>query len=317
MAKNTPDNTQSSTSNQSGPFSSSNTTTSGKSNSLLLIGAIIVIVVIIIGIAYYAITKLSSGSSTPTSATLNSISNSSLNQTAALFLTDLKNSQYVSALHVTYFESNATIYSTPPGANYSIAITSNQTVQSYKLNDYNRTDVINLFAYTNTKDGDVLSENVSDIEYYNSNTTIICFNQTTYELGAKTNSSLQCESGDGGESFIEQFPFTADNITAFAFVIDNATYSLKYVGTETYIGRSCDDFIISNETTSNLLTNYSAFSMCLDHQYGVPLYFNATEVVGGIPNSTVYTATALSTNVTASDFVIPQAYLDNVSHSII
>jgi hypothetical protein len=116
-------------------------------------------------------------------------------------------------------------------------------------------------------------------------------------------------------SFIEATPYTAVNVSSLSYLVFNSTVS--YTGTKTIAGRGCDNFIISNATASNLQSNYSIFNICLDNQYGIPLYLNQTVVSGGIPSSFAVTATAVSANASSSEFVIPQQYLNAIPKSII
>lgn len=305
-------------SSQSTTTGSTSTTSSstGRTNPLLYV-AIIAVLVIIIVIAYYALSGikgLTSGSSLSSNQILSNVSNSSLNQTQSMFINDLKKSEGISDLYVSYYSSNATEHITE-STNLTVAISSNQTIDSYKMGNYNKTVNTGIQAYTNTKNGEVISENVSTLYYYNTNTTLTCFNDTIYSAGLVTNSSLYCGSGDQGLSYLEETPSTAANVSALSYLVFNTT--VTYSGTKTIAGRSCDNFIISNATGANLESNYSVFNLCLDTQYGVPLLFNETDVVNGVPNSFAFTATAFSTNVSSSEFVIPPAYLDSVSQSII
>jgi hypothetical protein len=305
-----------STSSQANATSASQTGTGPKKRTfVLLLAAIAVILVIIIVFVYYGYTSLTQGKQQTGTQILNNISNSSLNQTDTLFINDIKKSEGVSTLHVTYYSSNKTIYAPSPTGNYTLAVSNNQTVSSYKMGNYNRTDINIVQGYTDTKTGIVLLQNVSGLEYYNTNATIICFNETTYSSGILTNSSLQCQKGDDGQSYVEEYPFTADNISSLSVLVLEG--SIRYAGQQTIIGRSCDEFDYSNATSPNPLSNYTEMDMCLDTQYGIPLYLNTTFVSGGIPNSTAYTATSFTTNVSASELAIPQAYLSNVSQSII
>jgi hypothetical protein len=93
--------------------------------------------------------------------------------------------------------------------------------------------------------------------------------------------------------------------------------TVTYSGSKSIAGRNCDDFIISNATGANLQSNYSVFNLCIDTQYGVPLYFNETDVTNGVPGSFAFTATSVSTDVPSSEFVIPQQYINAIPHSII
>lgn len=293
--------------------SSTQPTTDTKKRNPLIYVAILVIVVIVAFIAYSLLSN-SSGNSLSSKQILNNISNSSLNQTQTLFVNDLKRSENVSSLHVEYYSSNATQY-VKQSNNLTIAINSNMTIDSYKLGNYNKSVLSEIVSYTNSKNGDVIAENVSDLYYYNTNTTVICFNDTSYSSGLVSNSSLQCYSGDQGQSYIEQAPFTAVNVSSLSYLAFNN--SVTYGGTKTIAGRNCDSFIISNGTAANLQSNYSVFDLCIDTQYGILLYFNQTYVVNGVPSSQSFSATSVSTNVPSSEFVIPQSYLSTIQKSII
>lgn len=285
----------------------SQSTSSTKRTNILLYLGIAVVVVIIIAIAYFALSSFVGGSSGPSgSQILTNATNSSLNQTQQRFVGDLAKSLNVSDLYVSYHLSNATSY-VPYSSNITLAISNNQTIVSYKLGNENKTVINDVLEYSNQQSGQQISKNVTNVYYYNTNTTIMCFNQTTYSAGLETNSSLSCAHGDQGLSYIEQTPFTAVNVSSLAYLIYNN--SLAYQGTKTIDGRSCDDFLISNATASNIQSNYSVYNICVDTQYGIPLYFNQTDVVSGSPSSFVFTATAVSTNVTSSELVIPQQYI--------
>lgn len=289
------------------------TTTNKDKRSPLVYVAIAAIVIVVIAIAYYALYG-SGGQSLNAKQILSNVSNSNLNQTQARFVNDLKRSENVSNLYVSYYSNNATEYVTE-SSNLTIAISTNQTLDSYKMGDYNRSALTTIVDYTDSKNGDVIEKNISSIYYYKTNVTVTCFNDTVYTSGPLTNSSLACANGDQGLSFLEQTPFTAANVSGLSTLIFNSTIS--YGGIKTIAGRSCDSFIISNATTANLQSNYSVYGMCVDTQYGILLYLNQTDVVGGAPSSFTFTATAVSTDVSGSELVIPQQYLSAIPKSII
>ncbi len=307
MARNTQTSNTNNTSGQGNSGSGAATPTGTTKRSPVMYIAAAVIVIIIIAVAYLVLSgNLGNGQSLSSKQIFSNVSNMSLNQTQRLFINDLELSENVSNLYVSYYSNNATQYITQSG-NLTIAIGSNTTINSYKLGNENRTAVTGIIAYTNARNGDVLAKNVTGTYYYNTNTTLICFNDTSYSSVLVTNSSLQCGSGDQGLSFMEQTPYTAVNVSSLSYLIFNT--SVSYVGTKSVIGRSCDDFIISNATGANLESNYSVFNICVDRQYGIPLYFNETDVSYGIPSSFAITATAVSTNVTSQDMVIPSQYI--------
>lgn len=321
MARNTQNSSNNSSENSNSANSSSSSansstqpaTNTGNKNILMYI-AIAVVVVVVIAIAYYEFSSLGSGKGMSSTQILSNISSSNLNQTQALFVNDLKKSEGVSNLYVSYYSASPTEHITQ-SSNLTIAISSNQTIDSYKLGNYNRTAIINISAYTNSKNGDIIEESINDTYYYNTNTTVTCFNDTSSTSGLVTNSSLGCANGDQGLSYLEETPFTALNVSALGYLVFNST--VTYGGIKTIAGRSCDSFIISNATTANLESNYSVFNLCLDTQYGVPLYLNQTDVVSGLQSSFSFTAKAVAANVTSSDFVIPQSYLNTIQKSII
>ena len=297
---------------------SSNTTTpttpaqtQQKTNPLIYVGVLVVIVIVGL-IAYYALSGLG-GQSVSSKDVFNNVLNSSLNQTQTQFVKDLQKSENISSLAVVYYSSNVTQYVTQ-SANLTISITNNQTINSYKLGNYNKSVLSDVISYTNTQNGDVILKNVSQLYYYNTNTTVTCYNDTTYSSGLITNSSLQCANGDQGQSYLEETPFTAANVSLLSYLVFNN--SVTYSGTKSFAGRSCDNFIISNGTSTNLQSNYSVFDICVDTQYGVPLYFNETDIIGGVPSSETFMATMVSSNVPSSEFVIPQAYLNSIQSGI-
>ncbi|MGD0728903.1 MAG: hypothetical protein ABR981_02400 [Candidatus Micrarchaeaceae archaeon] len=315
MAKKSTSNNSNNSNSQSSTSNSTQTTATKDQRSPWVYVAIAVVVILIIGIVYYVLAGgLGSPKSPSSNQILNNATNSSLNQTQLLFISDLKKSENVSNMYVSYYSNNGTNY-VKQSSNLTIAITDNQTIDSYKLGNYNKTVFTDILTYRDFQNGEQIAKNVSDIYYYNTNQTVTCFNDTTYSSVLVTNSSLQCGTGDQSLSYLEESPFTAVNVSSLSYLILNS--SISYSGSKTIAGRDCDDFIISNATGSNIQSNYSVFNICIDRQYGIPLYFNQTNVVGGIPSSFTFTAAVVSTNVSSSEFVIPQAYLNAIQHPII
>jgi hypothetical protein len=276
----------------------------------------ITIAIAVMAVAFIAYSLLSgvSGPSLNSRQVFNNVSSYNLNQTQSLFVKDLERSENVTSLEVSYHSSNATQYITQ-SSNLTMAINSNLTIDSYKLGNYNKTVITDTVTYTNSKSGAAIAKNVSSVYYYDTNATVTCFNDTTYSSELVTNSSLQCGSGDQGQNYIEETPYTAVNVSSLAYLVFNNT--VTYSGAKSIAGSNCDDFIISNATSANLQSNYSVFNLCIDTHYGVPLYFNDTDVVKGVPSSFGLTATAVSASVSASEFVIPQQYLNAMPKSII
>jgi len=287
----------------------------GRGRNLFLYVIIGLVVLVLVVVIYFAVTSLSSTSAPTSGQVLNNITNSSgLNTNQSMFVNDLKKSESVSNLKVIYYSANATERVTWPG-NTTVAINSNQTIDSYTYDGYNRTDYVSIVSYTDTKTNVVLQENVSAVEFYSTNKTISCFNDTSYASGLQTNNTLQCYNGDEGLDYLEQSPFSAANDSGLAYLVFNNTVS--YRGTKSYAGRSCDDFLISNASYSNLQSNYTVYDICLDSQYGIPLYLNQTNVTNGMPTSFYFVATAVSADVNASQVAIPTAYSSIVQSSFI
>ncbi len=301
------------TSSQSNAAGSVLPTTNATNRRLLKYVAIAVIVGVVLVLGYYTITGVSSHSLN-SKQIFSNVSSYDLNQTQSLFVNDLEKSENVSSLQVAYYSSNTT-EQVPESGNVTIAITYNQTIDSYKSDTYNKTVITDTVAYTNSETGARIIKNVSSVYYYDTNTTVTCLNDTSYSALSVTNSSLQCGFGDQGWSYLEETPFTAANVSALSYLVFNNT--ITYKGVKSIAGRSCDGFIFSNATAANLQSNYTIYNLCIDTRYGIPLYFNATEVAGGVPNSFVFTATAVTTSVSASEFVIPPQYLSAIPNSII
>ncbi len=120
----------------SGTARPSTTTSTGKRSPLMYV-AIIGIVVVVIAIAYFELSGGQGGQSLSSKQIFSNVSSMNLNQTQALFVNDLEKSESVGNLYVSYYSSNATQYITQSG-NLTIAISSNQTIDSYKLGNYNR-----------------------------------------------------------------------------------------------------------------------------------------------------------------------------------
>jgi hypothetical protein len=313
MAKKNIQNNSADAGSQAGPFGNApQAAKAGNNGSLLKYAVVIVVAGVLIALAYYALSG--SGGQLTSRQIFSNVSSANLNHTQSLFVNDLMRSENVSDLYVSYYSSNATQYVTP-SSNLTIAITSNQTIDSYKLGNYNATSIISVVAYKNSKSGVAIAKNVSEIYYYSTNATITCFNDTSYSSTLIANASLQCASGDQGQSYLEETPFTAVNVSSLSYLVFNNT--VTYGGTKKIAGRGCDDFVISNATASNLRSNYTIFNLCIDTQYGIPLYLNDTTVVNGLPSSFAFTATAVSAAVTSSELAIPPQYLNAVPKSII
>lgn len=281
-----------------------------KRKHLIMYIAIAAVVIVAVAAVYIFI----SGSKTLNSNQIfSSISNASLNQTQKQFVDDLEKSGNITNIAVVYKVLNSTAYVTESN-NLTLAINSNDTISSYKMGNYNKTVIASIVTDSNAKTGEIIAKNASYVYYYNTNTTLTCFNETIYSASV-SNSSLDCGSGDQGLDYIEEAPFTAANVSSLSYLALNNT--VTYQGIRSIAGRNCDNFIISNETGSNLESNYTVFDMCVDRQYGILLYINETEVSNGLPSSFVMTAVSVSPYVNASEFVIPQRYLNAKSSSII
>ncbi len=282
-------------------------------NSLTYAAAII-LVVVILAVAYLFFRLNTKREATFNILNNKNLSNSTFNRTQLMLLQSLKKSLNASSLHVTYFSSmvNNPI---PTSNNLTLVVSENQTIDSYHLGNYNKTVYRNVVSYTNARTGKVLARNVSSTYYYETNVTITCFNQTSTDSNGNVNSNLQCSNGIAGQNYLESFPFTASNVSMLGILITEG--NLTYGGTKNIANRECDNFLFSNVTQNNLLANYSVINLCIDSKYGIPLYVNETDVTNGMPNSTAFIATYFTTNVSMSDFSIPQSYLNSIPKSVI
>lgn len=289
---------QSSTTVDSRPIPDTNKR--GLSKYLLIIGIAAVMLVV-----YY--TLLGVGGQSPSSKQVSSNNSiSGLNQVHSLFLSDLEKSENISSLQISYYFNPPTTFINSP--TYStLEATGNLTIDSYELGNYQKTVITNITTYRDLTNGAVIMKDVNNIYHYNTNITLTCVNDTIYSSTAIINSSLQCSYGDQNLSYIELTPFTAVNVSPLINLEPNQT--VAYSSTMSVLGRKCDNFIISNANSSGRQLNYSVFYICIDTQYGIPLYFNLTTTL----DSFAYTATSLSTYVSSSAFIIPQQYLNAIT----
>ncbi|MDE1860674.1 MAG: hypothetical protein KGH72_03050 [Candidatus Micrarchaeota archaeon] len=289
-----------------------NAKAAGGMRSPLIYVAILAAVLAVMALAYYEFSG-ASGTGLTSNQVLNNVSGSNLNATQALFINDLRQSANITNMHVSYYFGNSINYITAPG-NHTIAVTSNQTLDSYKFGSYNKSVFSSVVTYADSQNGSTIAKNISKVYYYNTNTMLTCFNYTSYLSNSVTNSSLSCSHGDNGFSYLEVTPYTIANVTPLALLVFNN--SVSYSGVKDVFGRNCDYFAISNVTSANTRSNYSVIDICLDKQYGFPLFLNETLVSAGLPNSFSLTADLVSTNVSQSEFVVPQRYINATQQAI-
>lgn len=194
--------------------------------------------------------------------------------------------------------------------NAIVLVTTNQTITSY-ANGSNSSSVLNSYIeYSNLTTNAIIFKNLTTIYYYNTSTAAItCINETTYSLG-ENHSVFQCIRG-AGLVFLNRFPFTLLNLSSMIPV--TSTSRIQYAGRVTTRLGECDGFVVNTEAHTSSPIN-STFTLCLDTIYGIPLYFNMSTVAHHVTQrSATLVAFNLSTNVSNSHFVIPQAWLKNAS----
>ncbi len=279
-----------------------------KKRTIMYIASAVAIVVIGV-LAYYALSGFGNSKVIKGSQVFKGLSNSSLNATQTEFLTELKKSQGISSMHITYYSQNKGA-SEQQADNSTVEEDINQTVDSYVLGDSGKSVLTSIVTYSNTITKNTILENRSTVYYYNTpSNTITCLNQSTNSSGV-INSSISCYPGNGGLTYLNGFPFSVTNVTSLALIVYQG--STSYQGMKTIDGRFCDSYFFRNGSSTNLSSNYSTLSLCIDQQYGLPLYFNETQVIRGALNSLAFTAIKVSTNVSNAEFVIPAAYLKDV-----
>jgi hypothetical protein len=285
----------------------------------LMYAAVAILIIAIVVMAYFLFNLNAKRQATNKILSNKNLSNSSFNRTQLILLQDLQkslstyknlNSSQTKGIHVTYYVENGTHYIQQSNG-INLTVNGSETIDAYQLGSFNKTIIRNTLIYSNSKTGKLVSKNISSIYYYSSNTTITCFNDTTI-ISNHSNSSLQCTSGDAGLDYILKYPYMASNISQFGYLILEG--NITYGGVKAILGRNCDSFEFSNVTHTTLLSNYSVTNLCLDSVYGIPIYARSIDIVNGTPISTYnYTATNFSTNVQGSSFIIPAAYLTNIS----
>lgn len=297
----------------------------GKKKIVLLVLAMILVIAVV---AVYFVYFYNSGG--PLSPAYNLSNTTGLNSQQKLLFNDLARAKSTRGIRITYLEWNMsqqslinsnityrTIAAMLPNSTIKLSGTDVQTLKAYTLgNDskaiWSRNATL---TYVGGNDaGQIAGENFTTLVYYNiyndSNSTVLICTHNFIEVTGISNSSLSCSQGYGANTGLAIFPFTLTNVSWLGYMTKLSNFA--YHGTKTIVGRSCDDFKVSNLTSSNQL-NYT-FEICVDKSYGVPLYYNSTGYENGTVNSTVqYLATNISQNISSEDFVIPPSLLNTTS----
>lgn len=273
---------------------------------------VVAAVVVIALVAFYSvyISGGKSGKQKGNSSLSNVTSTSSAqNISKQLFYSDLAKALNVTDLGVVYAAN--TTKQVVPSVQKGIVVTSNQTISSYMMGrNYDKALFFSQVIYTGSKNNTVLGINTTRLYYYETpNNTVTCLNQSGYFGNAVINTSIRCLQGNGGILDLVSFPFTITNLTSFGYIgLSNITAQ----GTKVIDGRTCNSFV-SSSAGKNLLANYSTAEFCLDTQYGIPIYYNETDVIDGAEYQGLYIVIkSMTTNLSQSDFTIPQTYLDYV-----
>lgn len=270
-------------------------------------------------VAYYCIYYINSTALEPP---YNLTNTTGLNSQQKLFLADLSKAGSVNDLSVTYLQWNLSAQGTTTNVTYGmimaelqnktveINLTENQTLKSYVLGADRKAlwakDSIARYR-GGIEEGQIAASNFTNITYYDThNTVLICTNESL-EVSGITNSSLKCSRGYGLNTGFLISPFSLTNVSWMGYMTHLSHFT--YNGTETIIGRSCDEFSTVNWTRPGEL-NWT-FQVCLDKSYGIPLYYNETSYENGTWNTTfTFGATNLSQDVSPSEFVISPAMLN-------
>ncbi len=281
-----------------------------KASPFAYIGVVILLIAILV-LAYLVINASTNpGANLRKQQTFNivNLSNSTVNRTKLILLSDLKKSLNLSSFSISYVSDNASRVVQGQGS-FTLNIASVRTINSYHANNYSVTIYKNTTTYTDANTGELLSKNVSGIYYYSkANMQIECANHTTINTAGAENTTLDCGHGIQNNYYLLQFPYYAKNISKLGILVIEG--NITYTGTKAIANRSCDNFVFSNITNANLLLNYSVVDLCLDSEYGIPLYIRGTNIIQRVPNKTIiWTMSQFATNASASDFIVPEQYL--------
>lgn len=276
-------------------------------------GRMLIYLGIIILVAIIAVVYLLSPTKNASFLSIYNLSNPNLTQNQRLFLEDLQNVSNADSLSISY-SAGRTIQLIPYSNNVIVVSASSDNFISYRLGSEIKSIFNSNFTQIDQSSNTLITKNDTSLYFYStSNGTMACAIDDKY-MNSTSNFSIRCQRGDAGLSFLEQFPSVPTNSSSIIFYLTIGNTS--YVGQKSFIGRSCDDFHITNETTSP--ANYTTAEICIDKQYGVPLYLNMSDVAGGsVTSGSTLVATSITTNVSASEFVIPAKFLNNVSSGTI
>jgi hypothetical protein len=294
---------------QNTPDNTANSTKPKRSMTPYIIIGIILVLIVVLG--YFAFLAPSAPSN-PNQNILSNLTNKSLTSAQHLYYEDLAKAADISALSISYSTGGNVSQPITGPNNTKLIVTANQKINSETMGNNSTSTLYAAVTYHNAANNALLISNDSNIYFYDTpQNTVTCLNQTTYEAGTSS-ANLTCTYGDGGLYYLDSFPFVITNVTALGYL---GPADVTYLGTKTIIGRTCDNFMISNQT-GGLISNYTTVSTCLDTQYGIPLYFNETDFSGGLPSQGMLLVVQnISTNVSGQAFVIPPAYISNANNA--
>ncbi len=269
-------------------------------NTVVYLGIAILLIAIAV-ISFYLASSPHPHTKPPSNSTTNSTTPPDTPR--AIFLSDAKKFTQAGSLHLLYFGGNYT--QTIQSGNSILEVLNTQYISSYKMGQDLRSTFSQNITVKNKNTGATINSTNSTLYYYNTlYGELTCLNQTKHS-GGKSNTTLKCYQGNGGLSELSKFPFNLSDAGSIAeLLVGN---NISYTGPRYGIGgRPCDLFSLSSNQTG---TNFTTMDICLDKQYGVPLYFNSTSVLQNqIYSTNLLLALNFSTNVTAEDFAIPAAY---------
>ena len=181
-----------------------------------------------------------------------------------------------------------------------IHVLQSETIYSYRLGGYSKSVMDTSLSYMQ---GQNTLDNYSNItSYFNTPALKLrCVNQSVYRTSGASNATVSCVNGSTSEQ-AGSFPLSINAAVGLAAIANG--YSGSYLGKRNISGRMCDDYLFSN-TTYAVTTTYN---ICLDRNYGIPVYMNETVFKDGVySHSTYMVLKRIYTSLNSSYFKIPVA----------
>ncbi len=189
-----------------------------------------------------------------------------------------------------------------------IQVLQSETIYSYRFGGYSKAVMDTSLSYAQGQNTLVSYSNITS--YFNTPMLeLTCVNQSVYHTAGASNATISCINGTSSEQ-ADSFPISINAVAGLEAI--TKTYSGSYLGTKNISGRTCDDYLFSN-TTQAVTTTYN---ICLDTDYGMPLYMNETVAKNGTYSySTYMIMKRIYSNLNSSYFKIPAADAHNIGNS--